>query len=254
MMSYETLQFVKEGPVGILTFNRPQSMNAMNYVMLNEFRDFFQERFRDHDTRVIVVTGAGRGFNAGLDMNDLVNFVPKGGFAPKAVYEFQKLFSDFILFMRRCPQPVIGAVNGAAAGAGLSIAMACDVRIAAPEARFIAAYINIGTGGADMGSSWLFPRIVGAGNAARYLLTGDRFGADEAYRIGFVQAVVDKEVLLKEAVAMAQAMAGKSPLGLRLTKEALNRNTGGVSLEDAIMLEDRNQAMCMVEMTTQTAG
>jgi len=254
MMSYETLQFVKEGPVGILTFNRPQSMNAMNYVMLNEFRDFFQDRFRDHDTRVIVVTGAGRGFNAGLDMNDLVNFVPKGGFAPKAVYEFQKLFSDFILFMRRCPQPVIGAVNGAAAGAGLSIAMACDVRIAAPEAKFIAAYINIGTGGADMGSSWLFPRIVGAGNAARYLLTGDRFGADEAYRIGFVQAVVDKELLLKEAVAMAQTMAGKSPLGLRLTKEALNRNTGGLSLEDAVMLEDRNQAMCMVEMTTQTAG
>lgn len=253
-MSYETLQFVKEGPVGILTFNRPQSMNAMNYVMLNEFRDFFQDRFRDHDTRVIVVTGAGRGFNAGLDMNDLVNFVPKGGFAPKAVYEFQKLFSDFILFMRRCPQPVIGAVNGAAAGAGLSIAMACDVRIAAPEAKFIAAYINIGTGGADMGSSWLFPRIVGAGNAARYLLTGDRFGADEAYRIGFVQAVVDKELLLKEAVAMAQTMAGKSPLGLRLTKEALNRNTGGLSLEDAVMLEDRNQAMCMVEMTTQTAG
>jgi enoyl-CoA hydratase len=229
-------------------------MNAMNFVLLNECRDFFQERFRDHDTRVIVLTGAGKAFNAGMDMKDLLNFVPPGGFKPKAVYEFQKMFSDIILFMRRCPQPIIGAINGAAVGAGLSVSMACDVRIAAPEAKFIAGYINIGTGGADMGSSWLFPRIVGAGNAARYLLTGDKFGADEAYRIGFVQAIVNKDRLLEEAVKMAQNMAGKSPMGLRLTKEALNRNTGGLSLEDAIMLEDRNQAMCMVEMTSQNAG
>jgi enoyl-CoA hydratase len=254
MMSYETIQFVREGPVGILTFNRPEAMNAMNYVMINEFRDFFHDRFRDHDTRVIVVTGAGKAFNAGMDMNDLANFIPPGGFKPKAVYEFQKLFSDFILFMRRCPQPIIGAINGGAAGAGLSIAMACDVRIATPQAKFIAAYINIGTGGADMGSSWLFPRIVGAGNAARYLMTGDKFSADEAYRIGFVQAVVEKDLLMEEAMKMAQTMAGKSPIGLRLTKEALNRNTGGLSLEDAVMLEDRNQAMCMVEMTSQNAG
>jgi enoyl-CoA hydratase len=253
-MSYEALQFVKDGPVGVLTFNRPEAMNAMNYVMINEFRDFFEERFRDHDTRVIVLTGAGKAFNAGMDMNDLLNFIPPGGFKPKGVYEFQKLFSDFILFMRRCPQPIIAAVNGGTAGAGLSIAAACDVRIAAPEAKFIAAYINIGTGGADMGSSWLFPRIVGFGNAARYLMTGDKFGADEAFRIGFVQAIVEKDRLLDAAVKMAQTMAGKSPLGLRLTKEALNRNTGGLSLEDAIMLEDRNQAMCMVEMTSQTAG
>jgi enoyl-CoA hydratase len=229
-------------------------MNAMNYVMINEFRDFFQERFRDHDTRVIVLTGAGKAFNAGMDMNDLLNFIPPGGFRPKGVYEFQKLFSDFILFMRRCPQPIIAAINGGAAGAGLSIAAACDVRIAAPEAKFIAAYINIGTGGADMGSSWLFPRIVGAGNAARYLMTGDKFGADEAYRMGFVQAVVQREQLLPEAMKTARTMAEKSPLGLRLTKEALNRNTGGVSLEDALMLEDRNQAMCMVELTTQNPG
>jgi enoyl-CoA hydratase len=85
-------------------------------------------------------------------------------------------------------------------------------------------------------------------------MTGDKFGADEAYRIGFVQAIVEKDRLLEEAMKMAQTMAGKSPIGLRLTKEALNRNTGGLSLEDALMLEDRNQAMCMVEMTSQNAG
>jgi enoyl-CoA hydratase len=251
MMAYETIQYVQEGPIGILTLNRPQCLNAMNFVMLNEFRDFFNDLFRDHDTRVIILTGAGRGFNPGLDLKDPAITTPEDGFTPKQVYELQKLFSDFILFMRRCPQPIIGAINGAAVGAGFSIAMACDVRLAAPEARFCAAYINIGAGGADMGSSWLFPRAVGAGNAARYLLTGDMFNAEEAYRIGFIQAIVERDRLLQEAMALAQNMAGKSPLALRLTKEALNRNTGGLSLEDAIQIEDRNQAMCIVQLATQ---
>jgi enoyl-CoA hydratase len=250
-MAYETIQYVTGGPIGILTLNRPKCLNAMNFVMLNEFRNFFNDRFRDHDTRVIILTGAGRGFNPGLDLHDPAITTPEDGFTPKQVYELQKLFSDFILFMRRCPQPIIGAINGAAVGAGFSIAMACDVRLAAPEAKFCAAYINIGAGGADMGSSWLFPRSVGAGNAARYLLTGDLFNAEEAYRIGFVQAIVERDRLMQEAMTLAQNMAGKSPLALRLTKEALNRNTGGLSLEDAIQIEDRNQAMCIVQMAAQ---
>lgn len=247
-MDYETLQFVKDGSIGILTLNRPKSLNAMNFVMLKEFKDFFSDLFHDHDIRVIILTGAGKGFNSGLDLGDPDIMTPAGGFTPKRAYEFQKFFSEFIICMRRCPQPIIGAINGAAAGAGFSIAMACDVRLAAPEAKFIASYINIGTGGADMGSSWLLPRSIGTGNAARYLLTGDRLGSDEALRIGFVQAIIERENLLPEAMRMAQIMAGKSPLALRLTKEALNRNTGGMSLEDAIQLEDRNQSMCVMQV------
>ncbi len=253
-MNYEMIQFVKDGPVGLLTLNRPQSLNAMNFVMLNEFRDFFNDRFRDHDTRVIIVTGAGKGFNSGLDLGDPAIMTPAGGYTPKQIYEMQKLFSDFILFMRRCPQPIIGAINGAAVGAGFSIAMACDVRLASPNAKFAAAYINVGAGGADMGSSWLLPRLVGTGNAARYLLTGDLFGAEEALRIGLIQAIVEKEHLMEEAMKMAQNMAGKTPLGLRLTKEALNRNVGGLSLEDAIQIEDRNQAMCVVQTYAHPQG
>lgn len=248
------IQFVKDGPVGILTLNRPQSLNAMNFVMLNEFRDFFNDRFRDHDTRVIIVTGAGKGFNSGLDLGDPALITPAGGYTPKQIYEMQKLFSDFILFMRRCPQPIIGAINGAAVGAGFSIAMACDVRLASPNAKFAAAYINVGAGGADMGSSWLLPRLVGTGNAARYLLTGDLFGAEEALRIGLIQAIIEKEHLMEEAMKMAQNMAGKTPLALRLTKEALNRNVGGLSLEDAIQIEDRNQAMCIVQTYAHPQG
>jgi enoyl-CoA hydratase len=249
-MSYETIIFEQDGPVGTLTLNRPERINAMNYQMRDEMRAFFMDRLADTDCRVIVITGAGKGFCSGLDLKDSTITSDKNQFTPKVAYELQRRFSDIILFMRRCPQPVIGALNGAAVGAGLSVAMACDLRLAAPGARFSAAYINIGTGGADMGSSWLFTREVGTGNAARYLLTGDFFGAEEALRIGFVQAIAEKDKLMDQAMAIAKNMAGKSPIGLRLTKEALDRNAGGMSLEDAIRLEDRNQAMCIAQLAS----
>jgi enoyl-CoA hydratase len=151
--------------------------------------------------------------------------------------------------MRRVPQPIIGAINGPATGAGFSFALACDIRYAAFEAKFSAAYINIGVGGADMGSSWLFPRAVGTANAARYLYTGDLFGAEEALRIGMVQALFDKDKLMDETMGLARNMASKSPLGLRLTKEALEINSSSGGLEDALRLEDRNQALCISQMT-----
>jgi len=244
-MEYQTIKFHKEESVGVLTLDRPERRNAMNYEMRDELRSFFISMLTDTDTRVLVVTGAGKGFCSGLDLKDSAITTPENSYTPKLAYELQRLFSDVILYMRRCPQPVVGALNGAAVGAGLSLAMACDVRIAGPEAKFSAAYINIGTGGADMGSSWLFTRTVGLGNAARYLLTGDFFGAEEALRIGFVQEIVESDKLRERALDLARNMAGKSPLGLRLTKEALDRNAGAMSLEDAIRLEDRNQALCI---------
>jgi enoyl-CoA hydratase len=245
---YETLSYETKGPVGILTLNRPDRRNAMNYKMRDELRSFFIERLTDTGVRVLVLTGAGKGFCSGLDLKDSAITSPENRYTPKLAYELQRLFSDVILFMRRCPQPIIGALNGAAVGAGFSVAMACDVRLAAPEAKFSAAYINIGTGGADMGSSWLFTRAVGLGNAARWLLTGDFLGPEEALRIGFVQELVPAEGLMARARALAENLAGKSALGLRLTKEALDRNAGAMSLEDAIRLEDRNQALCISEL------
>jgi enoyl-CoA hydratase len=249
-MSYETIEWEVKGPVGVLTLNRPERINAMNYAMRDELRSFFMERLTDLECRVIVLTGAGKGFCSGLDLKDSTITTNANQYTPKVAYELQRRFSDVILYMRRCPQPIIGALNGAAVGAGLSVAMACDVRLAAPEARFSAAYINIGTGGADMGSSWLFTRAVGLGNAGRWLLTGDFFDAGQALEMGFVQEIHDKDRLLDEARKMALNMAMKSPLGLRLTKEALDRNAGAMSLEDAIRLEDRNQAMCIAELAS----
>ncbi|HUT52629.1 MAG TPA: enoyl-CoA hydratase/isomerase family protein [bacterium] len=248
-MEYKTIMYESRGPVGVLTLSRPECLNAVNQAMSRELRRFLLERLDDLETRVLIMTGAGRGFCAGLDMKETMAEIPPGGYRPKLAYERQRAFSELILLLRRIPQPIIGAVNGAAAGAGFSFALACDVRLAAPEAKFSAAYINIGVGGADMGSSWLFPRAVGTANASRYLMTGDLFDANEALRIGMVQAVLAKDKLMEEAGKMASVMAGKSPLGLRVTKEAINRNTGGMTLEDAILFEDRNQAMCISQLT-----
>lgn len=247
-MAYETIRYEKKDAIGVLTLNRPASLNALDPVMVRELRHIYTERLEDFDTRVLILTGAGKGFCSGLDLNASA-VMPEGGFPPKTAYEKQREFSELILLMRRIPQPIIGAINGAAAGAGLSFTLACDVRYAVPKAKFAAAYINIGVGGADMGSSWLFPRAVGAANASRYLLTGDLFFADEALRIGLVQAIYEPEQLMAQAMALAQTMASKSPLGLRLTKEAINQNIGGCSLEEAIRLEDRNQAMCITQMS-----
>jgi len=250
-MGYDTLRHEQEGPIAVLTLARPDCLNAINHTLRDELRAFLDERLTDPDTRVIVLTGAGRGFCAGLDIRDPVLISPEGGFDPKRAYEYQRTFSELILLLRRCPQPIVGAINGVSVGAGFSLAMACDVRLAAPTTRFQAAYINLGFGGADMGSSWLLPRAVGAGNAARYLLSGDFLSSQEALRIGFVQALVEPEQLLDEAMKLARNMAGKSPLGLRVTKEALEQNCGGVSLEEAIRLEDRNQALCIAQMAAR---
>ncbi len=247
-MDYTTITFEREGPIGIITLNRPDSLNAINFNMRDEFRRCLKERMDDLDTRVLILTGAGRGFCAGLDIGDPEIMSPKDGYTPKSAYENQRLYSGFILLMRQIPQPIIGAFNGVAVGAGFSIAMACDVRLGVPKTRFQGAYINLGFGGADMGSSWLLPRAIGTGNAARYLLTGDFMNATEALRMGFLQSILEPENLMDEAMDMARNMASKSPLGLRVTKEALNRNTGGMSLEDAISLEDRNQALTIMQI------
>lgn len=248
-MDYETLTFEIEKGVGVLTLNRPKKLNAVNHVMRDELTSFWRDRTQEPDLKVVVLTGSGKGFCAGLDLYDPVLTGMGTTRKPQATYEAQRSFSEMILLMRACPQPIVGAIHGVAVGAGLSFAMACDMRLATPSARFQAAYINLGLGGADMGSSWLLPRAIGAANAARYLYTGDFMAAEEAYRMGFVQQLAEPEQLLDEALVLARKIANKSPLGLRVTKEALNINAGGPSLAEAIQLEDRNQTLCITNLT-----
>jgi enoyl-CoA hydratase/carnithine racemase len=242
-MDYETLNFELEGGIGLLTFNRPERLNAINAVMLTELNSFWREMQTQYDCRVIVMTGSGdRGFCSGLDLKEAASMtgdVINGD----TIQSGQKLFSDIIEMMRSCPQPIIAAINGAAMGAGLSFAMAADVRLASPAAKYCASYINIGTGGADMGSSYFLWRIVGWGMAAEMLLTGRVIEIEEAQRIGLANHVYPQEELLDKAKEMAQRMAEKSPLALRMTKDALNIGLNSGNLRDTLRLEDRNQVL-----------
>ncbi len=240
-MEYETLLYEVEGETGILTLNRPEIVNAIDYTMLTELNDFWTQRQTDESVRVLIVRGAGeKGFCSGLDLKAAMD-IP-GGMSAYNIYNSQRAFSNVIRLMRYCPQPIIAAVHGPAMGAGLSMALASDVRLASEDAFFCAQYINIGTGGADMGSSFFLPKIVGWGKAAEMCLTGDRVYADEAYRIGLVNHIYSREDLLPKAKAMAANMCSKNRLGLKLTKDAFNAALNGLSLEDANRMEDRNQA------------
>ncbi|MGQ9757922.1 MAG: enoyl-CoA hydratase/isomerase family protein [Actinomycetota bacterium] len=251
-MEFQTLRFESEGEVGILTFNRPERANAVNSTMLEELNAFWREIQGRDDCRVLILTGEGeKGFCSGLDLKEAA--ASGGGFlsgelSGRRMWKGQREFSGLIKLMRACPQPVIAAVNGAAMGAGFSFAMAADLRLAVPEARFCASYINIGLGGADMGSSYLLWRLVGWGRAAELLLTGKVVVAEEAYRMGLVNEVCPREELMTKAREMAHMMLEKSPLGLRLTKDALNAALNCLSLDDALRLEDRNQVLLIEEL------
>ncbi|PKQ27989.1 MAG: enoyl-CoA hydratase [Candidatus Anoxymicrobium japonicum] len=252
-MTYETLLYETDGEVGILTYNRPKMVNAVNRQMVEELYDFWQARQRDFGTRVIIVTGAGeKGFCSGLDMKAVVTeFVPEGGATAETTFDGQTHFSALMRLMRSCPQPIIAAVHGPAMGAGLSFALAADVRLASEDSFFCAQYINIGTGGADLSSSFFLPKLVGWGKAAEMCMTGMRIPADEAYRIGLVNHVHTRENLLPAAKAMAAVMCSKNKFGLRLTKDAFNAALNGSSLEDANRMEDRNQALIIANAITE---
>jgi enoyl-CoA hydratase/carnithine racemase len=244
-MSAEYFLYEVEGEIGILTLNRPKVVNAVNSRMLEELNQFWQERQEDTDVRVIILRGAGeKGFCSGVDTKEtsesLGNLSPGTSIAEYA-YNIQKRWSSVIRLMRTCPQPIIAAIHGPAMGGGLAFASAADVRLASEDAMFCAQYINIGLGGADVGSSYFLWRIVGCGRAAEMCLTGAQVFAEEAYRIGLVNHLHSREDLMPAALEMANVMVGKTKLGLRLTKDALNAGLNLSSLEDAVKVEDRNQ-------------
>ena len=247
MASYETIIFKEEEGVGFLTLNRPKCLNAISLKMIEELEDLFRELEDSETVRVIILSGAGeKGFCAGLDMKESATEL--FGAPPALIYKWQTRFSRIYYMMRRIPQPIISAIHGAASGGGFSFAMASDIRIITPDARFNAAYINIGLGGADLSSSYFLPKLIGSGRANEFLLTGDFMSADEAMSLGFASRMVERDILMDTAREMAVKMVGKSPLGLKMTKEAINQNLGVSSLEQALHLENRNQAFMITAM------
>jgi enoyl-CoA hydratase/carnithine racemase len=247
MMKYETILFQEESNIGRLTLNRPGALNALNQKMIEELEHFFDELAASETARVLILTGAGeKGFCSGLDMKETAPSL--FGQPIEVIYKYQCRTSQLYYKMRCIPQPIIAAIHGAASGGGFSFAMAADVRLITPEARFNASYINIGLGGADLASSYFLPRLIGAGRANEFLLTGDFMTAETAMQLGFASRIVPKERLMDAAYEIADKMAGKDPLGLRMTKEAINQNLGVSSLEEALHLENRNQVLLIAKM------
>ena len=236
------LEFKVEEGIGYLTLNRPKTYNAFDLPMVEALEAFLRERRYDENTRVIILDGgSAKGFCAGLDTKVYAPEIFK--MDPVKAYDAQVRMSRLFLAMRQLPQPIIACVHGAAAGIGFSLAMASDVRILAEDARFSAAYINIGLGGADMASSYFLPRLIGAGRAYEYLLTGNWMDASTAMALGFASRVVTKQEMLNTAQGLAKTMVEKNPMGLRMTKEAINVNLDCAGLEAALNVEDRNQIM-----------
>ncbi|MCG6878310.1 MAG: enoyl-CoA hydratase/isomerase family protein [Deltaproteobacteria bacterium] len=245
-MHYENIEYeAVEAGIGVLSLNRPRKYNAVNIAMMEELEAFWKERLYDLETHVVVLKGNGeRGFCAGLDMKEIMKTAPD--MTPDAFYRFQARLARLNLAMRQAPQPIVAAVHGAAAGLGFSFAMASDMRVITHDARFSAAYINIGLGGADMACSYFLPRLIGAGRAYEFMLTGNFMVADEAMNLGLCSRLVETDQLFETAMELARTMNSKNPMGLRLTKEAINVNLDTGGLEQALQIEDRNQTLLVL--------
>jgi enoyl-CoA hydratase/carnithine racemase len=249
-MDFSTIKFeTPRDGLGLITLNRPDRLNAINLDMLEDLHALFEDLKIREDIRVIIITGAGRGFCSGADlMDERVSKDAASLFSNSATFlvKLQKVYSRLIVEMRQIPQPIIAAVNGAAAGGGMCMAMASDVIVASPKAAFTPSFINIGLSGGELGTTYFLPKTVGSARAADILLTGRTVDAAEADKIGLISRLVDEESLMGTAMDIASSMLEKTPLGLRFTKEALNQNLNAPSLEAAIELENRNQSILCI--------
>jgi enoyl-CoA hydratase len=227
-----------------ITLNRPERLNALTYELVDELHGALDAIHRDHRCRVAVITGAGRGFCAGLDLRGF-GTVPgtEDQGRPQQGMAVQQFIAGLVPRMRSIRQPIIAAVNGPAAGGGFAIALASDVRLCSRSARFGTAFIRLGLSGCDIGVSWLLPRLIGASRAWELMLTGRVFDAAEADKLGLVSLVVDDDALLDEALATAELIAANSPMGVWMTKEVMWSNLETGSLQAGIDLENRTQIL-----------
>lgn len=243
-MSTETLEIeTPASGVLLVRLNRPKQLNAINEVMRDEIARALASLANDPSVHAVVITGAGRGFCSGIDIR---NFGPGMLDASAPAIErlrFQEAMAGLVRAVADLPQPVIAAVNGACVGAGLALSLAADIRICSTAATFGNAAILLGLSGAEMGMSYHLPRVVGAGVAADWMLTGRTVAAEEADRRGLVSQMVEPDQLVERAVEIARGVAELAPLGVQLTKRALQVNIAAAGLGPALELENRNQVL-----------
>ena len=230
--------------VRLLTLNRPDRLNAITAELAGALHEELASVAADRACRAVVLTGAGRGFCAGLDLAGYGDAPGNdGNDAARDRLGNQEHMSRLVVRLRETPQPIIAAVNGPAAGFGLALALGCDIRYAARGAVFRVAFVNIGVSNCDMAVSWLLPRLVGASRSHELMLTGRRVDAEEAERIGLVAAVVDDDALRDRAVQAAEQIAALAPWGVRLTKQGMWTALELPAQRAAVEYEDRQQIM-----------
>lgn len=243
---YDTLTIAEpDDDILLVGLNRPDRLNAINATMMSELADLTRRVDLDRTLRAVVLTGEGRGFCAGADLQGSDAVVPGGEATHPTVRMFmsQDQIASVNEGIHRSRKPWIAAINGACVGGGFAMALACDVRIATRSARFGAVFIKVGVSNCDMGTSYFLPRLVGASRSAELLLTGRIFDADEADHIGLVAAVVDDSDHLERALATARAIRENGPFAVWLTKETMWQTIDSPSLRHAIDIENRTQIM-----------
>jgi 2-(1,2-epoxy-1,2-dihydrophenyl)acetyl-CoA isomerase len=237
-VAYEQLIVDRDGAVATIRLNNAAKLNALSETLTRELIEALEGLVGDPEVRALVLTGEGRGFCSGADLGGMADEYRAGGRArPSDLLD--EGYAKIVRLMVEAPKPVIAAVNGVAAGAGLSLALACDLRVASEAATFSMAFVRIGLV-PDSGASYFLPRIVGAAAALELSITGERIDAERALRMGLVSRVSPADSLLADAAALAAELAALPTKAIALTKELL-RDASSLSLDDALALESRLQ-------------
>jgi enoyl-CoA hydratase/carnithine racemase len=242
-MNPSSFLYEERGPVAVITFNRPDRLNSLTFEVYRELTETFA-RLQDRDQiRAVVVTGKGKGFCSGGDVNDIIGELFNRDIS--GLLEFTRMTCELIGNIRGLAKPVIASLNGTVAGAGAVIALACDLRIAADTAKIAFLFVKVGLAGADMGAAFLLPQVVGLGRATEMLYTGDFISAAEALQIGLYNRVVPADQLETETTSWAERLAAGPAFALGVTKAALNRESN-MGLRMALEAEAEAQAICML--------
>jgi len=236
--------------VATITLNRPERLNALTFDVYDELKTVFDALDTEPGVRAVLLTGAGRAFCSGGDVEAIIGKLFEAD--ARGLLEFTRATGALIRSMIACRRPIVGALNGTVAGAGAVIAAACDIRIAAPSAKIAFLFTKVGLSGADMGASWLLPRIVGLGRAMALLMTGDFLDADSAERIGLYTQVVAQERLVEEARGWAVRLAAGPSFALEVTKRMLYREAA-MDLDAALAVEVEIQSICMQDANFREA-
>jgi enoyl-CoA hydratase/carnithine racemase len=231
-----------DGRVARITLNRPDKKNPLTFESYAELRDLFRNLACAQDVRAIVLTGEGSNFCSGGDVFEIIEPLTK--MAMPELLAFTRMTGDLVKAMRKCPQPIIAAVDGICAGAGAILAMASDMRLATPQTKTAFLFTRVGLAGADMGACGILPRIIGQGRAAELLFTGRSMGAPEGQSWGFYNALYSSETLLEEATKLARSLADGPWFAHGMTKTMLNQEWA-MGIDEMIESEAQAQAICM---------